>query len=112
MRMYLHSCEQLDFDEAWGMFVKVCGGDMLLEGSLRLMPLQVKKRARESLARARFPALHASSGGERERETQTETATGTQQRQRKREKEKARLLCRVPLEVGQRRQRSEERDEE
>ena len=43
----LHSCEQLDFDEAWGMFVKVCGGDMILEGSLRLMPLQVQ-RAREA----------------------------------------------------------------
>jgi len=32
---------KLDFDEAWGMFVKVCGGEMILEGSLRLMPLQV-----------------------------------------------------------------------
>ena len=37
----LDSFEQLDFDEAWGMFVKVCGGEMILEGSLRLMPLQV-----------------------------------------------------------------------
>ena len=32
---------KLDFDEAWGMFVRVCGGDLILEGTLRLMPLQV-----------------------------------------------------------------------
>mmetsp|Transcript_262 Transcript_262/g.393 ORF Transcript_262/g.393 Transcript_262/m.393 type:complete len:208 (-) Transcript_262:107-730(-) len=32
---------KLEFDEAWGIFVKVCGGDLLLEGELRLMPIQV-----------------------------------------------------------------------
>jgi hypothetical protein len=32
---------KLEFEEAWEMFVKVCGGDLVLEGSLRLMPLQV-----------------------------------------------------------------------
>ena len=61
--VFIHACVvpplQIEFEELWGLFVKVCGGEVLLEAELRVVPLQVPwvRAYVASLVHTGFPAF-------------------------------------------------------